>query len=135
MKKLSGSLEDYLESIYILKNENGEIRLTDVALDLKCSKPSVNKAVSQLKNEGYLTQEKYGQIKLTSLGEKTAKEIYFRHETLVNFLHNTLKVDHEIAKIDACKMEHVISPQTLTRLLEYMRKIENIEKRKIQNGS
>ena len=130
MKKLSGSLEDYLESIYILKNKNGEIRLTDVALDLKCSKPSVNKAVSQLKNEGYISQEKYGQIKLTNLGEETAKEIYFRHETLVNFLHNTLKVDHEIAKVDACKMEHVISPQTLTKLLEYMRESENIEKRK-----
>lgn len=129
MKKLSGSLEDYLESIYILKNKNGEIRLTDVALDLKCSKPSVNKAVSQLKNDGYITQEKYGQIKLTTLGKETAKEIYFRHETLVNFLYHTLKVDKEIAKIDACKMEHVISPQTLTKLLEYMRKCENIEKR------
>ena len=132
MKKLSGSLEDYLESIYILKNKNGEIRLTDVALDLKCSKPSVNKAVAQLKNEGYLTQEKYGQIKLTSLGEKTAKEIYFRHETLVNFLHNTLKVDLKIAKIDACKMEHVISPQTLSKLLEYMKKSENKNENKVR---
>lgn len=132
MKKLSGSLEDYLESIYILKNKNGEIRLTDVALDLKCSKPSVNKAVSQLKNEGYLTQEKYGQIKLTNLGEETAKEIYFRHETLVSFLHNTLKVDLKIAKIDACKMEHVISPQTLSKLLEYMKKSENKNENKVR---
>ena len=127
MKKLSGSLEDYLESIYILKNKNGEIRLTDIAINLNRSKPSVNKAVAQLKSGGYLNQEKYGQITLTNIGKKTAKDIYFRHETLVNFLHNTLKVDYEVAKTDACKMEHVISRQTLDKLLKYMQKHEEPE--------
>ncbi len=120
-QRLTDSLEDYLEAVYIIKKETGEARITDIALRLKCSKPSVNKAVSLLKEKELLSQEKYGQISLTKSGEKAAKDIYFRHKTLIDFLCNTLKVDYEIAKIDACKMEHVISRQTLEKLLKYMK--------------
>ncbi len=121
MEKLTGSLEDYLEAIYILDNKTGEVRITDVALLLKLSKPSVIKAVSLLKSENLLNQEKYGQITLTKIGEKIAKDIYFRHKTLVDFLCNTLGVDYKVAEVDACKMEHVISNQTLDKLVKYMR--------------
>lgn len=120
-QRLTNSLEDYLEAIYLIKKETGEAHITDIALRLKCSKPSVNKAVFLLKEKELLSQEKYGQISLTRIGEKTAKDIYFRHQTLIDFLCNTLEVDYEIAKIDACKMEHVISRQTLENLLKYMK--------------
>lgn len=119
--KLTGSLEDYLEIIYVLSENNGEVRLTDIATSLNCSKPSVSKALSLLKNKNFINQERYSSITLTDEGYKTAKEIYFRHKTLVNFFKNTLGVNEEIAQEDACKIEHVISHESLKRLIEYMK--------------
>lgn len=118
--KLTKSLEDYLEVIYVLSQNKGEARLTDIAVEIGCSKPSVSKAVTSLKKENLIAQEKYGQIALTEKGQIAAKEIYFRHRTLVNFFTKTLGVDEEIAQKDACKIEHVISRTTLERLIEYM---------------
>lgn len=118
---LTGSLEDYLEIIFLLSENNGEVRLTDIAATLGCSKPSVSKAISLLKKEGLINQERYGQIVLTLHGKNTASEIYFRHKTLVNFLTKTLGLDEETAQKDACKIEHVISRITLERLIEYMK--------------
>ena len=123
--KLTGSLEDYLEIIYILNKDKGEVRLTDIATNLNCSKPSVSKAIALLKKEQFIDQEKYGQITLTELGQNTAKEIYFRHKTLVSFLKDTLGVDEETAQKDACKIEHVISRKTLDKLLKYMKSKKN----------
>ena len=123
--KLTGSLEDYLEIIYILNKEKSEVRLTDIAAKLNCSKPSVSKAIALLKKEQFIDQEKYGQITLTELGQNTAKEIYFRHKTLVSFLKDTLGGDEETAQKDACKIEHVISRKTLDNLLKYMKSKKN----------
>ena len=122
INKLTGSLEDYLESIYILKKSKGQVRLTDISLEMDCSKPSASKAVHLLCKENLVMQEKYGLISLTPEGEKTAESIYFRHRTLVDFLTKTLGVDSKTAQKDACKMEHVISPETLDRLVSYMKK-------------
>lgn len=119
VNKLSTSLEDYLETIFILNKTRGEIRITDIANTMEISKPSVNKAVSILKNEGLLTHQKYGEIKLTKEGVNMAESIYFKHNTLVNFLTKKLGIDREIAEKDACKIEHVISSETLEKLVEY----------------
>lgn len=119
VNKLSTSLEDYLETIFILNKERGEIRITDIANAMEISKPSVNKAVSNLKNQGFLTHQKYGEIKLTKEGKELAKSIYFKHSTLVNFLTKKLGINKETAENDACKIEHVISPETLEKLIKY----------------
>ena len=117
--KLSTSLEDYLETIFILNKERGEIRITDIANAMEISKPSVNKAVSSLKNQGLLTHQKYGEIKLTKEGKELAQSIYFKHNTLVNFLTNKLGINKETAENEACKIEHVISYVTLEKLIKY----------------
>lgn len=117
--KLSTSLEDYLEKIFLLNKINGEIRITDIANAMEISKPSVNKAVSSLKNQGFLTHQKYGEIKLTKKGTDLAESIYFKHSTLVDFLTKKLGINKDIAEKDACKIEHVISPETLEKLVEY----------------
>lgn len=119
VNKLSTSLEDYLETIFILNKERGEIRITDIANAMEISKPSVNKAVANLKDQGFLTHQKYGEIKLTKEGKALAKSIYFKHNTLVNFLTKKLGINKEIAENDACKIEHVISPETLEKLIKY----------------
>lgn len=124
--KLTGSLEDYLEAVYLIEKKKGEVRITDIALFMNLSKPSVNKAVSTLKENGLLEHEKYGAIKLTESGTKLAKEIYFRHETLTKFFIETLGIEPEIAEDEACRIEHIISRQTLSKLVDYMKNCKNL---------
>lgn len=124
--KLTGSLEDYLEAVYLIEKKKGEVRITDIALFMNLSKPSVNKAVSTLKENGLLEHEKYGAIKLTESGTKLAKEIYFRHETLTKFFIETLGIEPEIAEDEACRIEHIISRQTLNKLVDYMKNCKNV---------
>lgn len=68
-KKISPSLEDYLEAIYNLRRLNSSVRVTDIAIELGIAKPSVNNAISLLKDKGFVNQEKYGLVELTQAGK------------------------------------------------------------------
>ncbi len=71
---ISKSLEEYLKTMYILKKQNGNIRVTDIANKMDCTKPSVNKAIYNLKDEGLLNYESYGTIELTKERRRPCKE-------------------------------------------------------------
>ena len=117
---MTNSLEDYLETIYLLVQENGQARVRDVALALHVKMPSVIKAVLELKKHGYVTQEPYGAVKLTEDGARMASEILGRHTLLKEFLM-LLKVSAETADKDACSMEHFLSPETLARITDFVK--------------
>lgn len=104
--------EDYLEAILQLEDDSGQVRSVDVANKLGVTRPSVNKAISALKEAGLVSQELYGNITLTAKGREYAKDVMERHCTLRDFLITVLGVDHEHAETDACRMEHIISDQT-----------------------
>ena len=120
MGEISASLEDYLETIYLLQQKNKEVRITDIASELKISKPSVNRAVGSLKEAGYLEHEFYGTIALTKTGEKIASGVLARHTLIKRFLIEKLGVDEKTAEEDACKMEHVVSPETMNKLYDFI---------------
>lgn len=126
MDEMSASLEDYLEAIFIMQQKYGVARMKEVADFLGVSKPSVNRAVGTLKDAGYLTHESYGDITLTLEGETYAAKVLHRHKLIKRFLTDTLGVKEEIAEKDACKMEHVISPQTIQLLFEYIENISDL---------
>ena len=71
---ISKALEEYLKTMYVLKKQNGNIRVTDVAKKRECTKPSVNKALNNLKEENLVNYETYGIIELTEQGENLAKD-------------------------------------------------------------
>lgn len=127
MQYLTASLEDYLEMIYILKQSGSAVGITNIANAFLISKPSVNKAIGTLKTKGYVAQEKYGKIDLTEEGLKEAKSIYGRHTTLNRFLTEILGVNAKTAEIDACKLEHILSKETLVKI-ECFLKNHNINK-------
>ncbi len=124
MTSISSSLEDYLEAIYILQQSCRGTRLTDIAEFLGVSKPSVNRAISTLKDAQLLEHESYGTITLTKEGEAYASMVLRRHKLIKQFLTETLGVDEIIAERDACRMEHVISPQTIQKLFDYLGKAD-----------
>ena len=115
--------ENYLEAILKLEDENQQVRSIDVATELRVSRPSVNKALGVLKKAGMVEQQPYGQISLTMEGRKKASEVMRRHQTLKRFLIKVLGVDEETADNDACRMEHVVSAQTMSKLTDYFEKI------------
>ncbi|AFL66745.1 metal-dependent transcriptional regulator [Desulfurococcus amylolyticus] len=110
--------EEYLEVIYVL-SMNGRPKVREIARRL-CVKPSsVVEFLRKLANEGYIIYEKGGKIELTEKGLKVAREIHERHRLLELFLES-LGVPREIAEEDACKMEHILHPVTISKIREYL---------------
>ena len=70
------SAEDYLEAILILKNQKGAVRSIDIAVHMNYSKPSISRAVSLLRENGYILVDKDGYITLTDAGMEIASRIY-----------------------------------------------------------
>lgn len=117
---MTNSLEDYLETIYLLVQAGGQARVRDVAAALHVKMPSVIKATLELKRLGYVVQERYGAIELTASGLEAASQILSRHTLLKEFLR-LLKVSEETAERDACTMEHILSAETLARILDFIK--------------
>ena len=118
---LQESGEMYLESIYVLCKEKKNVRSIDIVEYMNFSKPSVSRAVGLLKNGGYITVDNDGYITLTDVGKEVSQKIYERHSIISAFLVN-LGVDEEIASADACKIEHVISDESLEAIKRAMKK-------------
>lgn len=113
--ELRRSAEDYLEAIYILKRQKGVVRSIDVAHHLDFSKPSVSRAVNNLKRDGYLEMQEDGELSFTPMGQQAAEKVYERH-TILTALFTSIGVPEEIAAEDACRVEHAISDETFARL-------------------
>lgn len=109
--RLQESGEMYLESIYVLQKHNGRVRSLDVAEHMGFSKPSVSRAVANLKQASYITVDKEGYITLTDEGRAIAEKIFERH-TVLSALLMRLGVSEETAALDACRIEHAISDET-----------------------
>lgn len=116
---LHESGENYLETILMLKREKGAVRSIDVALSMNFSKPSVSRAVNLLKEDGYITIDKEGWITLTEQGSAVAERIYERHRLLTEWLVR-LGVPSDIAAVDACKIEHDLSPVSFERIRDHI---------------
>ena len=116
---LHESAEMYIETIYILSRQRGSVRSIDVAEHMGYSKPSVSRAVGLLKQGGYLVMDSDGSLTLTDKGESTARSIFERHTVLSNFFIR-LGVSEAVASEDACKIEHVISDETLAAIKRYL---------------
>ena len=109
---LQESGEMYLETILILSRKKSFVRAIDISEYMGYSKPSVSRALGLLKDGGYVVSDKDGYLSLTDLGLETAEKILCRHTLITEFLIK-LGVSPEIASYDACKIEHVISDESL----------------------
>ncbi len=109
---LHESAEMYIETIYVLSQRSPQVRSVDIAEHMGYSKPSVSRAVGLLKQGGYIVTDDSGFLVLTNKGLDVAQKIFERHTVLSQFLIS-MGVSPETAAEDACKIEHVISDETL----------------------
>lgn len=118
--KPTASMEDYLESIVMLREGKEAVRVSQMSKALGVKMPSVTCALKKLSDEGLVEHQRYGRVQLTPDGEKVARDVFRRHEALRRFLEEILSVDAETAADDACKMEHAISPLTQEKLAKFI---------------
>ena len=121
--KSNESAEMYLETILILKEQQERVRAIDIVHSTGYTKPSVSRAVGLLKERGHIAVDETGCIELTEAGKRLATKILERHHVLVDFLKQ-LGVSDTVADDDACKMEHVISDETLEKMKTFLSKRE-----------
>ncbi len=120
---VSKAQEEYLKTMYILKKQNGNIRVTDVANKMNCSKPSVNKALYNLKDNELVNYETYGTIELTKKGENLAKKILEAYDIVYLFLKDVLNLTEEDAEKEAEKIKSSLTDNTINKLAKYVHKV------------
>ena len=123
-KKLTESLENYLETIGMLIRKNKIARVKDISKELKVKNSSVNIALNILADKGLIIHEKYGYVELTKEGKRIADDIQYKEDVLLRILTEILGVDKEIDLKDACRMEHTISDETLAKLIFFIGKVD-----------
>ena len=116
---LSESLEDYLETIFLLIREQAVARSRDIASRLKVNRSSVTGALQSLAERALVNYEPYGYVTLTPAGAETAQKILRRHEVLRDFLVKVLSIDAAEADANACRMEHAVSKTVVERLVDF----------------
>ena len=124
-REQSASMEDYLEAVQMLGSTGGAARVKEISTLLGVKMPSVTAGIKRLADEKLVIHERYGRVRLTPAGEKTAREIFRRHEVLRRFLIQVLDVDPQTAAEDACRMEHAVSSHTMDRLTRFLGFVES----------
>ena len=119
--KIQESAENYLETILILSKKNSFVRSIDIATEMEFSKPSVSVAMKNLRQNGYIEMASDGHITLTESGLAIATSVLERHTLLTSWLVS-VGVDPAIASEDACRMEHVISPESFAAIKRHVEK-------------
>lgn len=119
---ITKSGEEYLKNIYIIKKQEGTVRVTDIANRMNCTKPSVNKALHCLKDNGLVDYKPYGTIELTNSGENLSKKILEAYDIVYLFLTDVLNMDSAKAKAEADAIKQSMSDDTLNSLAKYVHK-------------
>ena len=113
--KIQESAENYLETLLILKKRLGDVRSIDIVNELNFAKPSVSVAMKNLRENGYVEMDGNGYLSLTDKGRVIAETMYERHTLLSDWLI-TLGVNEKTAVEDACRIEHVISAESVAAI-------------------
>lgn len=116
---LHESAEMYIETIYRLSQRSSYVRSVDVAESMGYSKPSVSRAVSLLRQGGYLIMDENGFLTLTDQGMQVARKVFERHTVLSRVL-TSMGVEEDVAARDACRIEHVISDESFNAIKRYI---------------
>ncbi|MFE7060984.1 transcriptional regulator MntR [Sutcliffiella sp. NPDC057660] len=122
------SMEDYIEQIYMLIEDKGYARVSDIAEALAVHPSSVTKMVQKLDKDKYLIYEKYRGLVLTSKGKKIGKRLVYRHELLEQFLR-VIGVDEENIYEDVEGIEHHLSWNAIDRIGDLVQYFEENKER------
>lgn len=124
---LSPTHEMYLKVLYRLQLQNQVGRVRDMAAGLGVTPSTVSAVLKKLEHAGLLIHDRYGTVRLAPAGTRIAECVVRRFEIIKAHLIEVLGLDTEAAEVDACTMEHAVSPGTVNRMesmLELVRRGE-----------
>lgn len=119
---ISKALEEYIKTMHVLQVQKGEIRVTDIAEKMNCSKASVTKSLNLLKEKGLVEYEAYGKITLSKEAEEIAQKKIEAYDIVYLFFNQMLEMPEDEARQEAEKVKSVISDDILNRLVKYLHK-------------
>lgn len=124
MVRLSESMEDYLEAIAELIAVEGHAHTKEIAQKLNVKMPSVTGALRQLEQMGYIIYNTHYPVQLTEEGKRVADGILKRHTVLKSFFSGILGLSAEKASETACRLEHAVDDETISRFTIFSEAIE-----------
>lgn len=113
------TIEEYIETICVLEQRNGRAQTGMIASRMGVKPPSITEMLQKLEREGLIHYESYNGAVLTKAGKKMARELMKKHRVIADLLE-LLGIDPELAEVDACQIEHHVSPATLKILEEFV---------------
>src|ERR1700733_12705172 len=120
--EVTHSAAHHMLAIMELTTKRGYARVTDVAKFLEITTGSASTNLKSLKQKGYVSEDDNRFLRLTPEGQQIASTILNRREILEQFFREVLGVSPEIAEIDACKTEHLLSLETTNRMAEFAKR-------------
>jgi len=118
------TIEEYVEVIYTLEMKFGRAHTSDIALKLNIKPPSVTEMLQKLHDMDFIIYEPYRGAKLTQSGMKLGQELMQSHKTLTEFFE-IIGIDKETAEVDACQIEHHVTPKTMKQLSKFIEFVQN----------
>jgi len=125
---LTHSAAHYLMTIMHLLEKNGYARVTDISRELEVTKSAASRAIGSMKDRGLIEEDANRMLKLTEQGRNLARTVERNYLILERFLEDILEVRSETAKMDACKMEHLLSNESTTAIFQLIRIFNKDEK-------
>ena len=122
--EITHSAAHHLLAIQELIGKRGYARVTDVAKFLDITTGSASTNLKGLKQKGFVAEDDNRFISLSPEGERLAVAILSRRNILAEFFIKVLGVDAHIAGVDAWKTEHLLSPETTSRMAEFSKKFK-----------
>ncbi|GAB4271853.1 MAG: hypothetical protein Kow0029_09880 [Candidatus Rifleibacteriota bacterium] len=127
-KRLSMSLESYLETIADLQDKFGAVRTSDLADKMGCKRSSVTNALQRLSDKGLINYQAYRPVTLTLEGQQAIDRLNRFHEIIELFLQKIFAFPKEFAREEACRLEHRLSFKTIERMNKFMKFIDENKK-------
>ena len=118
--KIQESAQDYLESILVLSQRQSHVRATDICNYFGYARATVSVFLKQLRENGYVTVSEHNHIYLTESGRKIAEDMLERHQFLTD-LFIRIGVSEDVAKKDACRVEHYVSEETFNAMKNHFK--------------
>jgi DtxR family Mn-dependent transcriptional regulator len=113
------TIEEYIETICVLEKRDGRAQTGMIASHMGVKPPSITEMLQKLEREGLIHYESYTGATLTSSGKKMARELMQKHRVIADLLE-ILGIEREKAEIDACQIEHHVSPEILKQLEQFV---------------
>lgn len=111
--------QDYAEAIDGLRRNGGTARVTDLARILGVTHVTVVRTLARLRRAGVVEEGDSAGLRLTTAGQRIAREAHARHRTVLALLR-ALGVPAAVAEVDAEGIEHHVSAQTLAAFRRFL---------------